>query len=258
MQIGSRALFVIVTACMFMTCTCFCCQLTPSLSFKPYVSPYELFKTNLLHPTIFLAIVLIIALFFMMKKSSIDQKYGPGDHDDDVRENIINYDDEGGGEDDMHAFDITPLRIPVDPTGTLISNRSKQNIFNKPGILKDLRKGTTYDGQPGGGSIYGHADSMVNTGAGDFADPGVHLIEAEDRDAAARALEDLRNYAYEGCGSTAGSLSSLASLGQDNADDQAQDFDYLKRWGPRFSNLAHLYSQNEPAQMDDSQAQQDQ
>lgn len=31
----------------------------------------------------------------------------------DIRENVINYDDEGGGEDDMTAFDITTLQIPV-------------------------------------------------------------------------------------------------------------------------------------------------
>ena len=47
--------------------------------------------------------------------------------DDDVRENIISYDDEGGGEDDMNQYDITPLRIPIDPTGMKI-----------PGMLKNI------------------------------------------------------------------------------------------------------------------------
>lgn len=53
-----------------------------------------------------------------------------------MRENIISYDDEGGGEDDMNAYDITPLRIPIDATGT--------PIIAKPvpdkNILKDLRQ----------------------------------------------------------------------------------------------------------------------
>lgn len=50
-------------------------------------------------------------------------------------------------------------------------------------------------------------------------------------------FDDLRNYAYEGCGSPAGSLSSLAS----GIDDNEQDFDYLSQWGPRFHNLARMY-----------------
>jgi Cadherin cytoplasmic region len=53
--------------------------------------------------------VLVFVVYSRRRESHI--KY-PGP-DDDVRENIINYDDEGGGEDDMTAFDITPLQIPI-------------------------------------------------------------------------------------------------------------------------------------------------
>lgn len=53
--------------------------------------------------------VLVFVVYNRRRESHI--KY-PGP-DDDVRENIINYDDEGGGEDDMTAFDITPLQIPI-------------------------------------------------------------------------------------------------------------------------------------------------
>lgn len=199
-----------------------------------------------------------MAVFFILRHNGIDQKYGPSDHDDDVRENIINYADEGGGEDDMHAFDITPLRIPVDSSGTMISARGKQNIFNKPGILKDLRKDTTYDQDV---PAYETAADMSSlAGAGQFIDPGVRLIDGQDRDGASRALDDLRNYAYEGCGSTAGSLSSLASIGNAGAGDNdgPQNFDYLSRWGPKFQNIAYLYSQNGNPNDDHNQSQNDQ
>jgi hypothetical protein len=66
-------------------------------------------------------------------------------------------------------------------------------------------------------------------------------LDKADTDPISPPFDDLRNYTYEGCGSTAGSLSSLAS----GMDDNEQDFDYLNRWGPRFQNLATMYGQGE-------------
>ena len=56
---------------------------------------------------IFAVLVLVFVVYNRRREAQI--KY-PGP-DDDVRENIINYEDEGGGEDDMTAFDITPLQV---------------------------------------------------------------------------------------------------------------------------------------------------
>ena len=64
---------------------------------------------NLIFKIFFIVLVLVFVVYNRRRESHI--KY-PGP-DDDVRENIINYDDEGGGEDDMTAFDITPLQIPI-------------------------------------------------------------------------------------------------------------------------------------------------
>ena len=55
--------------------------------------------------------VLVLVFVVYNRRREAQIKYP--NPDDDVRENIINYEDEGGGEDDMTAFDITPLQIPV-------------------------------------------------------------------------------------------------------------------------------------------------
>ena len=44
-------------------------------------------------------------------KSALAFKVDP---EDDIRENFINYDEEGGGEEDNDAFDLKVLRKPVD------------------------------------------------------------------------------------------------------------------------------------------------
>lgn len=90
-----------------------------------------------------------------------------------------------------------------------------------------------------------------------------------DADPNAPPFDDLRNYAYEGGGSTAGSLSSLASgkwkpnisitinsnsisfetfltllnwFGS-GTDDEDQEYDCLGAWGPRFDKLNTMYGQ---------------
>lgn len=177
----------------------------------------------------------MIAAFLIYKRSKRPhQKFGH-DVDDDVRENIISYDDEGGGEDDMNAYDITPLRIPIDPTGATIPG--------KPMMIKDMRqhrqcKCRLFEKQ----KIIIICLLLVPTdGNPDVGELIRENLEKADTDPNAPPFDDLRNYAYEGCGSTAGSLSSLASA----MDDNEQDFDYLNRWGPRFQNLAVMYVQGE-------------
>jgi len=42
---------------------------------------------------------------------------------DDIRENIINYEDEGGGEGDMTGYDLNVLRLMYDNDGQPILNK---------------------------------------------------------------------------------------------------------------------------------------
>ena len=58
--------------------------------------------------------MVLIYVVYSRRRESTVRYAGP---DDDVRENIINYEDEGGGEDDMTAYDITPLQIPIGGQG---------------------------------------------------------------------------------------------------------------------------------------------
>ncbi|CAL4239973.1 unnamed protein product, partial [Meganyctiphanes norvegica] len=163
-----------------------------------------------------LLVLLLLVLVFVVYNRQKERHFPKADPYDDVRENIINYDDEGGGEDDMTAFDITPLQIPIGPA-----------IGNGGPFVAKMPYGP--GGQP---------------------DVGVFISEHKnkaDNDPNAPPFDDLRNYAYEGAGSTAGSLSSLAS----GTDDNEQDFDYLNNWGPRFSKLADMYGHGESEEEDD-------
>ncbi|TGZ48742.1 Uncharacterized protein DBV15_06802 [Temnothorax longispinosus] len=153
--------------------------------------------------------VLVLVFVVYNRRREAHIKY-PGP-DDDVRENIINYDDEGGGEDDMTAFDITPLQIPI------------------------------------GGPIPEMGGKLPPYPLGPEPNVGVFIEDHKkraDSDPNAPPFDDLRNYAYEGGGSTAGSLESLAS----GTDDEQHEYEYLGAWGPRFDKLADMYGPAEESE----------
>ncbi|CAH7048396.1 cadherin-15 [Phodopus roborovskii] len=138
---------------------------------------------------------------------------------DDLRDNILNYDEQGGGEEDQDAYDISQLRHPVEP-------RTTSRSLGRPPLRRDAP--FSYVPQP---------HRALPTSPSDIANFISDGLEAADSDPSVPPYDTALIYDYEGDGSVAGTLSSiLSSLG-----DEDQDYDYLRDWGPRFARLADMY-----------------
>uniref|UniRef100_A0A667ZXU2 Cadherin-4 n=1 Tax=Myripristis murdjan TaxID=586833 RepID=A0A667ZXU2_9TELE len=140
------------------------------------------------------------------------------DPEDDVRDNILKYDEEGGGEEDQD-YDLSQLQQP----------ESLDHIINKPaGVRRVDERPVIAESQ------YPVRPSLPHPGdIGEFINDG---LRAADNDPTAPPYDSLLVFDYEGSGSTAGSVSSLNSTSSGD-----QDYDYLNDWGPRFKKLADLY-----------------
>uniref|UniRef100_A0A4W3JPP6 Cadherin-12 n=1 Tax=Callorhinchus milii TaxID=7868 RepID=A0A4W3JPP6_CALMI len=127
---------------------------------------------------------------------------------EDIRDNVISYDDEGGGEEDTQAFDISTLR--------------------KPDVMEDaqLRR----DVKPE--KLHPQLRTIVIQNNTDIRDFINQRLQENDADPSAPPYDSLVTYAYEGNGSTVESLSSLESV----TSETEQEYDYLSDWGPRFKN----------------------
>ncbi|NXF10922.1 CAD15 protein, partial [Smithornis capensis] len=135
---------------------------------------------------------------------------------DDMRDNILNYNEQGGGEEDQDAYDINQLRHPE-----LFSARAK------PPVRRDAPLSS---GTPLAPRRLPNSPSDIE----DFINEG---LEAADSDPSVPPYDTALIYDYEGSGSVASPLSSIVS----SLTDEDQDYDYLSEWGPRFRRLADLY-----------------
>uniref|UniRef100_A0A3B5M7Z7 Cadherin 18 n=1 Tax=Xiphophorus couchianus TaxID=32473 RepID=A0A3B5M7Z7_9TELE len=171
---------------------------------------------------ILLCIVILLAivvLFVTLKRSKKEPLIIA---EEDIRENVVTYDDEGGGEEDTEAFDIIALRNPA----------AAEELKFRRDIRPDAR------------NHCGMTPCRSPTVELDEVD--VHkfikqrLVEA-DMDTSVPPYDSLQTYAYEGQGSSTGSISPLDSAGVQSE----QEYTYLDDWGPEFQKLAELYEEAE-------------
>ncbi|XP_061660981.1 cadherin-6-like isoform X5 [Syngnathoides biaculeatus] len=133
---------------------------------------------------------------------------------EDVRDNVVSYNDEGGGEEDTQAFDIGALRNPE-----AVEDAKQRRDIVPEAYYPPARR-------PARDNANGDVRDFIN-----------QKIRDNDSDPTAPPYDSLATYAYEGGGSAAESLSSLESA----AAEGEQDYDYLSEWGPRFKKLADMY-----------------
>ncbi|NWU82849.1 CAD19 protein, partial [Onychorhynchus coronatus] len=164
-----------------------------------------------------LACILILLVFFLaivtirqqQKKSPFSEKT------EEFRENIVSYNDEGGGEEDTEAFDISALRTRT----VMRTHKPRRKVTSE--IHSFYRQ-----------SLQVGPDSAI------FRQFISEKLEEANTDPTVPPYDSLQTYAFEGTGSLAGSLSSLGS----NMSDVDQSYNYLADWGPHFEQLAGMYT----------------
>nr|XP_045011148.1 cadherin-24 isoform X3 [Jaculus jaculus] len=139
--------------------------------------------------------------------------------EEDVRENIITYDDEGGGEEDTEAFDIMALQNP-------------DGAAPPAPVRRDVLPRTRAPRQP------------RPPGPSDVAQLLALRLREADEDPSMPPYDSVQVYGYEGRGSSCGSLSSLGS--DCEAGGASGPTEPTDDWGPLFCTLAELYGAKEP------------
>ncbi|XP_032965641.1 cadherin-10 isoform X2 [Rhinolophus ferrumequinum] len=160
-------------------------------------------------------VILLVVLFAALKRQRKKEPLILSK--EDIRDNIVSYNDEGGGEEDTQAFDIGTLRNPA----AIEEKKLRRDII--PETLFIPRRTPT---------------APDNTDVRDFIN---ERLKEHDLDPTAPPYDSLATYAYEGNDSVAESLSSLDS----GTTDGDQNYDYLREWGPRFNKLAEMYGGGE-------------
>ncbi|KAK2889649.1 hypothetical protein Q8A67_015024 [Cirrhinus molitorella] len=169
-----------------------------------------------------LILIVLVLLILTLKRHRKGQRMS--EDEEDMRDNVIKYNDEGGGEQDTQAYDMSALRNLYDFPEVKNSD-SGPDLRSVPQWIQNRVVG---DGGPADFSVFkGYIRKKV---------------EQADADLSVPPYDSFQTYAFEGSSSPALSLSSIRTL----STTSEQDFSYLSDWGPRFRQLAGYYAPAQP------------
>uniref|UniRef100_A0A4W3JWL2 Cadherin-7-like n=1 Tax=Callorhinchus milii TaxID=7868 RepID=A0A4W3JWL2_CALMI len=193
------------------------CNSNQLCNVNPFALPAGLTTGPLIAILVCLLMVIVLVLLLLtLRRHKKEPLFVSEDHG--VKENTVRYDDEGGGEEDTQAFDMVALR---NPKVIREAKTRRASVTDLPTMYRrSLRCGPD--------------DTIFREFIRD------RLSEA-DTDPCAPPFDCLQTYVFEGEGSVAGSLSSLASSTAD------PHYGYLGDWGPHFKKLADLYGSHRDA-----------
>ncbi|KAG8455454.1 hypothetical protein GDO86_001583 [Hymenochirus boettgeri] len=178
-------------------------------------------------PALLAILACALSLLALVSLFSLQRRHKPSPlslcEEEDVRENIITYDDEGGGEQDTQAFDMSALQ----PRQTGLTG----GFFHPPRL--DVLPRVSPQPAP-------HSPQPVPVDVHRFL---AHRLREAERDPAAPPYDSIQVYGFEGGDSSAGSLSSLTSSSSGAGEEEAGVED-IWEWGPPFRTLAEIYGTN--------------
>ncbi|XP_049456181.1 cadherin-5 [Epinephelus fuscoguttatus] len=168
--------------------------------------------------------ILVIVILFVMRKRYQKDSLASMKNSGEIHEQLVTYDEEGGGEMDTNGYDVSILTSACND-GSLLRH---PDHHPHPSLYAMVQK-SQHHAQPT--ACKGDMAVMIE----------VKKDEA-DHDRDGFPYDTLHIYGYEGPESLAGSLSSLES----SSTGSNLDYDFLNDWGPRFRTLAELYGVDAP------------
>ncbi|XP_067396207.1 cadherin-5 [Emydura macquarii macquarii] len=161
--------------------------------------------------------ILVITLLIILRKRHKKDLNVLRKNVAEIHEQLVTYDEEGGGEMDTTSYDVSVLNS-VRKNGR---KPCRLNLETGPCLYAQVQKPT----------------GIGQSGTGEMAIMIEEKKDEADNDGDLLPYDTLHIYGYEGAESIAESLSSLES----GSSDSDINYDFLNDWGPRFKMLAELY-----------------